>query len=309
VPSPTDISVVIPVYNEAAVLPRALTSVFAQTVAPAEIIVVDDGSTDDSAAIARTFGERVRLVQQSNAGVSAARNRGIAECRSELVAFLDADDEWLPEFLENMLRLVHVHPDCSMYCARYTRRFADGADVPCVIRGLPDNSPRWSGVLPDYFRIASASDPPVCSSAVVVRRELLLAVGGFPAGIAVGEDLLTWARLAARRPVAFSSVPMARLWQPEDAVPGVIARATRVPQTPDVVGRALRELLPSVPTGQRRSLRAYTALWHKMRASCYARLGRPGRAIAEMCRAVAFAPFSGALYSGILRSFLRKQDT
>jgi glycosyltransferase involved in cell wall biosynthesis len=304
-PSPTDISLVIPVYNGAGVLPRALASVFAQTTAPAEIIVVDDGSTDGTAEVALGFGDRVRVVQQPNAGVSAARNRGVAECRFELLALLDADDEWMPGFLKTIQRLVLSHQDCGMYCTSCSRRFANGSEEPYLIRGLPTTAPNWTGIIPDYFRIAGMSDPPVHSSAVVIRQELLNAIGGFPVGVTIGEDLLTWARMAARWPVAYDAASLVRFWQPAGAEPGVVARPTRMPQTPDEVGRALRDLLPVVPTSQRRSLRAYIALWHKMRASCYARLGSPGPAIRELGRAILVARFSATFYLGILRSTLK----
>lgn len=304
-PSPSDISLVIPVYNGASALTRALNSVFAQTVAPAEIIVVDDGSTDGSAAIAQGFGDRVRVISQANAGVSAARNRGVAEGRSELVAFLDADDEWMPSFLETIRRMVAAYHDCGMYCTAYARHFANGTEVPCLVRGLPDRSPHWIGILPDYFRIAAISDPPAWTSATVVHREALESVGGFPVGVASGEDLLTWARIAARRPVAYASVPLARFWQPADVAPGAVARPTRMPQNPDVVGQGLRELMPLLPPDQRCGLRLYMGLWHKMRASCYIRTRHSLDAWQEICLALLAARFSPRFIALILSSFLR----
>jgi hypothetical protein len=302
---PADISVVMPVHNGATVLERALRSVLIQTVPPARIVVVDDGSTDGTAGVARSFGDRVLLVHQPNTGASSARNRGVAECGTDLVAFLDADDEWMPGFLEAIRRLATRHPECGLYCTAYTRLFADGSEIPCVVRGLPDPVPGWEGVLPDYFKVAATSDPPAWTSAVAVRRGMFLDTGGFPQGVTSGEDLLTWARLAARAPVAFSSLPMARFRQPADALPGKVPRATRTPQTPDRVGQGLRDLLPAVPPSQRHQIKAYIAHWHKMRASCYFRLGRPVRTLGEMCKAVTAAPFSAALYLGVWRSMMR----
>ena len=104
----SDISVVIPLYNKEKEIACTLRSVLAQTSQPLEIIVVDDGSTDRGAERAEAVGSPlVRLVRQSNAGVSAARNRGIAEARGEYVALLDADDAWRPGFLEE-LSLIHI---------------------------------------------------------------------------------------------------------------------------------------------------------------------------------------------------------
>lgn len=300
-----DLSVVIPVYNGASVLPRALASVAAQSVQPAQVVVVDDGSTDGSADVALSSGDRVRVVRQPNAGVAAARNRGVAESGTSLVAFLDADDEWLPGFLQTIQRLAETYPQCGIYCTAYARLFSDGSEIPCIVRGLPGPTPGWEGILPDYFRIAAQSDPPAWTSAVVVRREMFLETGGFPLGVTSGEDLLAWAKLAVRAPVAYSSLPMAHFRQPADATAGTISRATRRPQTPDSVGRGLRDLLPCVSCSQRRQLRAYIAHWHKMRASCYSRSGNPLRALCELCRAVVTAPLSGSLHRGVWRSLAR----
>src|SRR5947209_3795753 len=101
------VSVIIPLYNKAPYVRRTLDSVRAQTFADYEVIVVDDGSTDGGAAVVEGFGDpRFRLIAQPNAGPGAARNRGLAEAGGEFVAFLDADDEWLPTFLERSLALL-----------------------------------------------------------------------------------------------------------------------------------------------------------------------------------------------------------
>ena len=100
------VSVVIPLYNKAPYIDRALRSVLAQTFQDFEVIIVDDGSTDGGAKIVKsTTDKRIKLIQQKNSGVSAARNRGIQESKSKLIAFLDADDEWKSRFLEVILRL------------------------------------------------------------------------------------------------------------------------------------------------------------------------------------------------------------
>src|SRR5512138_2280830 len=101
------VSVVIPLFNMAGYVSRAVDSVLRQTRSVAEVIVVDDGSTDEGWKIVESYTDlRVRLIRQTNQGVSAARNRGIAEARNDLIAFLDADDEWKPEFIEVISGLV-----------------------------------------------------------------------------------------------------------------------------------------------------------------------------------------------------------
>src|SRR4051812_1301977 len=94
------VSVIIPTYNSAALLAQAIASVLAQSVLPAEIIVVDDGSTDATEQLVQCHGSRVKYVRQRNQGVSAARNRGVASASGEFIAFLDADDVWHPRKLE-----------------------------------------------------------------------------------------------------------------------------------------------------------------------------------------------------------------
>jgi glycosyltransferase involved in cell wall biosynthesis len=105
------ISVVIPSYNAARFVNQAIESVMHQTYSPVEIIVVDDGSTDDTAQILAALGDRICYVHQANGGLSKARNRGIREARGELVAFLDADDKWLPEKLQKQWERLRADPD------------------------------------------------------------------------------------------------------------------------------------------------------------------------------------------------------
>jgi glycosyltransferase involved in cell wall biosynthesis len=200
------VSVIIPLYNKARHIQRAVNSVLAQTYQDFEVIVVDGGSTDGGADVVRGMTDpRTRLIVQKNDGVSRGRNRGVQEAAGELVAFLDADDEWLPCFLETVMGLRARYPEAGIYATAY--RFSEGGRtwrpefVHCVA------SPH-GGLLEDYFR-AGLGPPPVWTSATMIPKKVLLEVGGFPAGIRKGEDLHTWARIALRYRVA---------WSPVDAV-------------------------------------------------------------------------------------------
>ena len=114
------VSVIIPLYNKARYVGRALDSVFAQTYHDYEIIVIDDGSTDNGVEIVRQYGDnRLRLIRQANAGPGAARNSGIRESGAELLAFLDADDEWMPEFLQTSLAALQSNPECDLTASAY----------------------------------------------------------------------------------------------------------------------------------------------------------------------------------------------
>ena len=121
------ISIVIPLYNKAASVTRSLRSVFAQGCPDVEILVIDDGSTDGGDEVVRGIADRrIRLIRQENRGVSAARNRGIAEAAADWVAFLDADDEWLPGFLETIFGLRSQFPDCDVFATAYFYCLPDG---------------------------------------------------------------------------------------------------------------------------------------------------------------------------------------
>ncbi len=197
------ISVVIPLYNKEDQVTQTLRSVLRQSFAEFEIIVVNDGSTDASvAAVASVKDARIRLVHQENAGVSAARNRGIAEAKYDLIAFLDADDEWHEDYLKAQYELMQRYPQCSVFACGYEFVRADGTHASAIIRKLPFDGEH--GILSNYFEVASCSHPPICSISIMVRKAAIEAIGGFPIGIRSGEDLLTWARLVCRYEVAYS---------------------------------------------------------------------------------------------------------
>lgn len=277
------ISVVIPLYNKAGQVAQTLRSVLGQTFGRFEVVIVDDGSTDGSADEARSVhDERIRLVSQQNAGVSAARNRGVAEARYDLIAFLDADDEWKPDYLETQYNLYCKYPECSIFACNYEFRNADGRVTPTILRKLPFEGE--DGILSNYFEVASCSHPPLWTSAVMVRKQALQAVGGFPLGIRSGEDLLTWARLAVKYKIAFSRKPLAtfvfdaRLFN-ED-------QNKREPEVKDVVGDELKELYKH--NLQICGLKEYNALWHKMRARIYIDKKNRREALMECCRAMCY---------------------
>ena len=189
------VSVVIPAYNAGACLERAVCSVLAQSHKVQEIILVDDGSLDDTAAVARKFGKHVRLMQQIHAGASAARNAGILAAQSTLVAFLDADDEWLPAKLERQLPLHQSDPVLS-FSASDEFGFGGEAhgDTFGDWRPVRGNE-AWKALLAMNF---------IATPTVIARRDDLLACGGFNRCLKVGEDQDLWIRLALRGELEFT---------------------------------------------------------------------------------------------------------
>jgi glycosyltransferase involved in cell wall biosynthesis len=169
------ISVIVPVFNAAAYLAEALQSVLAQTRPADEIIVVDDGSTDDSAAAARRFDSHLRYERQPHAGAGAARNRGVAVAQSSLLAFLDADDLWMPDKLALQTEALSAMPSLEAVFA-HLEHFRS-----------PDLPPERAA------RMACPDDPMPCTTAVamLIRRTAFDRVGGFETSRTIGE-VIEW---------------------------------------------------------------------------------------------------------------------
>ncbi|WP_273277817.1 glycosyltransferase family 2 protein [Methanothrix soehngenii] len=196
------ISVVIPLYNKESHIARALSSVLNQTFQDFEVIVIDDGSTDGGAEVVRGFRDpRILLIQQENMGVSAARNKGIQLAIADYIAFLDADDEWMSCFLEDVNDMIKKYPFAGAYSTTYRILEANN-----MIK-IPQNAavPRSSEsiIIPNYFEIISRGDPPVCSSSICVPKDVFLKIGGFLEGKDMGEDIDMWFRIALEYQFAF----------------------------------------------------------------------------------------------------------
>lgn len=220
-------SVIIPLYNKAPYIRKALESVLAQTYADYELIIIDDGSTDDSASIVQQFiDERlkvkveetsgavtstynlspityklsVRLITQSNAGVSAARNSGVAASSGDYIAFLDADDWWEPTYLERMAQLIADYPEAGLYACNYVYYKPGKTHVALNIPTGYINYPKA------YYE---SNAMPVWTGATIILKRVFEEMGGFPVGIKLGEDFLLWAKTAMHYPVAFCEEPLA----------------------------------------------------------------------------------------------------
>jgi glycosyltransferase involved in cell wall biosynthesis len=297
------ISVVIPLYNKRATVLRALKSVFSQTFQPEEIIVVNDGSTDGSEQIVTELNNSlVRLIHQSNAGVSAARNRGIREAIGNWIAFLDADDEWLPRFLEKISDLHKEYNEALILATNYfvklnTLEIKEVHRKKLAFQGE-------TGMLNNYFRIATNSSPPLWSSAIAINREILFRIGGFPQNISAGEDLLTWAKLVVLGSrIAYCTTPLSIFhFDNENAD---IYYPKRSPAIPDMVGQELSKLLNSPQ--DRKSLaefKKYIAFWHKMRASTYFRFRDNRLMIKEIIKSLFYNPFQFKILMYLLINLL-----
>ncbi len=207
------ITVVIPLYNKAPHIVKTLESVLAQSSRPKEIIVVDDGSTDGGSDLVAPYVERygVRLIRQENAGVSVARNRGVSEANSDYVAFLDADDYWLPQHIEVLRKLIVSYPRAALFS---TALFMECGGSRYRLRPSYENG--WMGLVDDFF-VRYANDLSLITSITACARKCdLLEVGGFPVGVRRGEDIICWINMGLKFPVAHAEIVTAVYYQ--DAV-------------------------------------------------------------------------------------------
>ncbi|WP_300131763.1 glycosyltransferase family 2 protein [uncultured Barnesiella sp.] len=281
------ISVVIPLYNKEKQIAHTLQSVLNQTFQDFEVVIVDDGSTDGSVAeVEKLSDSRIRLIHQKNAGVAAARNRGIEEAKGDLIAFLDADDEWKPEYLATQYHLSQKYPDCNVFACNYEFRNIEGKVTPTIIRKLPFTGE--DGILSNYFEVASCSHSPLWTSSIVVKKQAIQAIGGFPVGIRSGEDLLTWARLAVKGEIAYSKEVEAIYNLGEGYV--LTNLPPRRQDKGDPVGKELVKLLSVYPG--KMALKRYISHWHKMRASVAIRYGEKIETMKEVLISLFYYPFN-----------------
>jgi glycosyltransferase involved in cell wall biosynthesis len=174
-----DVSVILPVYNGAAYLKEAVSTILAQSCCPREIIVVDDGSTDGTAAIVASFADKLTSIRQENKGPAAARNAGLRRAQGSLIAFLDADDLWLPTALEQQLDVMRAGPSQDVVWGLTERFFMAGAD--------PDQDD-WHGRPQWALTIGS----------MLFRHQTIEEIGGFDDGLRAGEDMDLLVRLRER---------------------------------------------------------------------------------------------------------------
>ncbi len=185
------VSVIIPTFNRSRLLREAIESVLSQDYHHFELLVVDDGSTDDTLKMLPTYGHRLTVIQQENRGVSAARNAGIAAATGEYIAFLDSDDQWLPSKLTRQIRFFSSHPQ-ALICQTEEIWIRNGRRVNPKLRHQ-----KLSGMI---FK-PSLELCLVSPSAVMMHRSLFEKVGLFDESLPACEDYDLWLRVACRFPV------------------------------------------------------------------------------------------------------------
>ncbi|MDO6817590.1 glycosyltransferase family 2 protein [Zobellia sp. 1_MG-2023] len=195
------ISVVIPLYNKAHTIVNTLETVIGQSFVDFEVVIVNDGSTDNGVDVIRQFTNdpRIRIITQENQGVSAARNNGVQESKFEYIAFLDGDDEWKPDYLEKVNYAITENPEAGMICA--------GG----VVRNNDEIEPRLAKKYTDTIAVRDFFENPhvfLHTSAAVARKTEFLESGGFPVGMKRNEDYACFFALALITPMVYIGFPL-----------------------------------------------------------------------------------------------------
>lgn len=287
------VSVVMPAYNAAWCVRKAIDSVLAQDFQDFELIVVDDGSTDDTAAVLASYGDRIRVVSKVNGGMSSARNAGIRASCGEFIAFLDADDWWLPGKLGQQIALMRARPEVGFASTAARVEDPEGNLLnpwPC---------PEWQGSFLAHL-FGNGAGIAGGSSALMVRSALLKTVGGYDESLGGVEDADLWMRLAAVS--EYACAPDTRVV--------VLRRAGSVSRNVEEMRRGAlrvlrknRHLLPAHLRG--RFWRACMAGIHGDYAKWRYRAGRRGAALRDVAQIFLLAPVArGRLGLGLLKDML-----
>lgn len=203
-------SVIIPLYNKAPYVAKAIKSVLSQSLADYDLVILDDGSKDDSFAVASKAIEgydNCQLFHQDNAGVSITRNHAVAMSQGEYLCFLDADDWWDPSYLEEMSKLIEAFPEAGIFGTNYT--IVNETQRKTRVANIGVEKGFEKGYI-NYCQVyAKTLAMPLWTGAVCMPREVFNEFGGFPEGIKLGEDFMLWIRIALKYKVAFLNKPLA----------------------------------------------------------------------------------------------------
>src|SRR5271168_4420064 len=285
------VAVVIPLWNGARTLPRALASVFAQSYRDFEVVVVDDGSTDDGQSILTGYADRIHVVTQPNRGVSAARNAGVRSSTGEYLAFLDADDEWMPEKLARGVPILDQHPNCALVYTAVSKVDQAGRPMPQDSQTNGIDSPTRADLLARPWNVVP--------SQLMVRRTVFERCAGFDQRLINGEDIFFLLR--AREHGDFRYVPE------------LLARKTMRPLYPMALDRernceafinAVRERYGASSSGLIREFRRNRIKLMVHMAHLLTAQGRPRDARRCLARVIHYQPTSPKAWRRYLKTFL-----
>jgi len=250
----TLISIIIPTYNRANDVQRAIDSALAQTHQPCEVIIVDDGSTDTTPDLLTQYGQRIRALRQYNQGRSAARNTGLKLARGEYVIFLDSDDALLPDMAGTQLTALQQHPQMAFVHGQawMTDPYGQRLDPP-ILMGAPLDPAQ-----PPFASLVMGQS--LLLNTALIRRAALESVGPFEEGLEVSEDWDLWLRLAAKFEVGYTAGAIALCANDTAGYVERLARYNVQERTPYIIDRAFTYIAPDSPLHVLRS-RALARAW------------------------------------------------
>lgn len=196
-------TVVIPLHNKEKHISRAIESVIRQKYKHYELVIVNDGSTDNSINITRNYENSLKIIDQENMGASAARNTGIRHANNEYIAFLDADDEWHCDFLAHIAKMIESFPRAGIYCTNYYKKLGNQTVLACT------TTRNTEPCVINYFSVAAYDSTPVSSSSVCIPKNILERAGLFPVNIELYEDLTLWVKISLEYDLVFDNQPLA----------------------------------------------------------------------------------------------------
>ncbi len=195
-------SVIIPLYNKEKYIQNTLNGVFNQSFTNFEVLVVNDGSTDESVTILEEFTEeRLKIIHQKNQGVSVARNTGMANSQANYICFLDADDAWKPNHLQAFYDTIVKFPDAKMYCGRYITQISEKGFITNRFIDIDEN---YEGYVADFFK-SSLINRVALTSAVCIHKDIFTEIGGFDPTLKSDQDLDYWIKIALKNSIAITA--------------------------------------------------------------------------------------------------------
>ncbi|TAK11327.1 MAG: glycosyltransferase family 2 protein [Anaerolineae bacterium] len=289
------VSVVIPTYGRAALVQEAVASALAQTYTDIEIIVVDDGSPDNTESVLQSLAgaERIRNIRQANAGPAAARNRGLREARGKWVAFLDDDDLFEPDKLEKQLALAEREPEARFIHSDFRKFSADTPDL-----GVRETSWFSGNVYPEILAHWSTL---MASPCVMVRRDVFGEVGEFDESLKWAEELDLWRRIARVYPFFHVPEPLTKVRQQTVSLSSDRSRAAAAYRI--MLDKAFADDAALGEVFRRRALAAmYTNVSHNLLGEGGAAEMRQARGFART--ALGFRPLDAGAWAGLAASFV-----
>jgi GT2 family glycosyltransferase len=279
------VSVIIPAYNAEAFIDDTVRSALDQTYRDLEVIVVDDGSTDGTLEKLRTYGSRIRVHRQANGGVARARNSGVTLATGSWIAFLDADDLWLPHKIERQL----AFDDVPM-------SFTDRLNIG-VLGDLPEVQSACTPMRGGDVFVPLLRENFITSTSVMIRRELFAQLGGFYTGLNGTEDWDLWIRVAEQQPIGFVNEPLVQYRHHAGGISRNYARMSR--ERTEVIARAL-----SLPRGRALSWALRRQIWAETWRTNGWDAGRAGarvKALQDYARAAMAWPLYALPYKEALK--------